>query len=840
MILAVIVLTSLVVSGSTVAITAVSFWRDLQRVQLEQFEDYVAERGRINAALFERMAATQTNAIAALDRRLATLDDDFARAEFDRLFPLQDDGTRRSIDPLFEGYAAPDGDTHFGVGAYLNPEREWDLPRKRLLVAAYLVVDRFGEALQGLIDNIYFFSDDNELVISAPARPDRLAYYRREAPAGFDMREASFFPLVLPENNPEGLFVCDELAQLLYVQTGEWLTTGCFTPYRRNGEHRGAFGTTVELRTYFGEAMANPPAYGENMIIDANGNLIAHAALLAAPVTPQAVEAVSQGLDTSGFLHAIEASGQPHEHGVVATPNGHWIIGYTWLDGPGWYSISRIDRDALRQEQAGRVLVVILIGIAGVALQCLLAYLILFNRLVRPLAAMTRHFGTSRPDAAGRNPALTRTLQARNELGTLARRLEAQRRRNEEMIDQLEDRVAERTRELEVANQAKSEFLANMSHEIRTPLNGVLGLAQIIELRAKDPNLREQARMIHDSGEMLTALLNDILDMSKIEAGKLELAPAATDLRTVLFNLKTLFEGEAQAKGLDFTVNIDAGIPAQLSFDPLRVKQCVSNLLSNAIKFTETGSVRLTAHAECEEASGETGGTCLVTISIADTGMGMEPDVLDGLFAPFTQASASIGQTHGGTGLGLAITRNLAEIMDGGVTVRSTPGRGAVFTLTFRAATVKTAAGHQAREAPSDLAAAPEFAPLRGRNILLVEDNHINQQVATAFLAPLKGRIHTAMTGVQALERLADSAFDIVIMDVRMPVMDGLEAISRIRSSETAYAGIPVVALTANASEEDARICLQAGMDAYVSKPLKPKALYNAMLTALSRSSARR
>jgi signal transduction histidine kinase/CheY-like chemotaxis protein len=838
-ILAIVVLTSFVVSGSTVVFTAASFWRDLEAAQLEQLEEYVIERGQLNATLFESISAAQRNAVTALDTRLPLNDDAWVDAEFERLFPTRPDGTRRSPDALFDGYIDASGQWHYGVGALLNPDDGWAAEDRRLMVTAYQVVDRFGEALQSELRNIYFYSPRNELVIFAPEREDRLMFYRHTAPADFDFRQASFHDLVSPQSNPHGEFVCDELSPVLYVQDGESLTTGCFTPFRRNGVHLGAFGTTVELRDYFSAAMAHPPSYGENMIVDRRGHLIVHADLLQHTVTPDAVAAVSERFDTEAFMDAILATDNPHGTGVTVTADGQWVVGYSWMEGPDWYAISRLDRHVLRRDLAGQVLIVVAIGALGIALQTLVAYFILFRRVVRPISAMARHFGYARPRPASTNPVLAETIRQPDELGSLARRLEAQRQRNEETLDELEDRVADRTRALEEANQAKSEFLANMSHEIRTPLNGILGLAQVIQMKSETPEIREQARMIHNSGEMLTGLLNDILDMSKIEAGKLELAAADTDLSALLDDLHALFRTPAEAKGLTLSVESDPSIPKLMRFDALRVRQCITNLLSNAVKFTTGGSVRLSARLASSDTDREPGSTCSIEVSVTDTGIGIEADTLDRLFSAFTQASADIARTHGGTGLGLAITRSLAEMMGGGIRASSEPGKGSDFTLSFKAICVEGSASAPRPSTPADIAAQEIFAPIRGLRLLLVEDNLINRQVATAFLAPLNSQIDTAENGREALQALSEGAYDLVLMDVRMPVMDGLEATRAIRAMTAPAADLPIVALTANAAEADERACREAGMDAYTAKPLSPQALYDAMLQAWSQARSR-
>lgn len=334
--------------------------------------------------------------------------------------------------------------------------------------------------------------------------------------------------------------------------------------------------------------------------------------------------------------------------------------------------------------------------------------------------------------------------------------------------------------------------------------------------------------MIQESGETLTQLLNDVLDMSKIEAGKMGLAPVETDPARLLRDLHILFEAAAAAKDLAFRIDVDPGLPDQLLLDPLRVRQCLTNLLSNAIKFTNTGSVSLSASWIAG-----TGSDGLLEVCVRDTGIGIAADKLDTLFAPFTQSDAAIAGEFGGTGLGLSIARDLARLMGGDITATSKPDQGSTFTLTIIASESGAAQVDPVDRSPTSLARDAEFETLRGLRILLVEDNDINRQVAAAYLGPLDVTITEAGNGHAALEALAAEPFDIVLMDVRMPVMDGLEATRRLRESDAAWRETPIVALTANASEQDADICLAAGMDAYTTKPLNPSSLFAAMRRAL-------
>ncbi len=387
--------------------------------------------------------------------------------------------------------------------------------------------------------------------------------------------------------------------------------------------------------------------------------------------------------------------------------------------------------------------------------------------------------------------------------------------------------LRERERELKkareeavAASNAKSAFLANMSHEIRTPLNGILGMAQVLEMGGLNDEQREQVATILDSGRNLMSLLNDILDLSKIEAGKLSMVKADTDIAHTLRRLHRLWKPKANEAGLDINLSLDSELPQVLHFDAVRVRQCVSNLVSNAIKFTEQGRVDI--HVSATPADD---GDHMVQVRVTDTGIGMDEDTVERLFKPFVQADDSTSRKFGGTGLGLSIVRRLAEMMGGEARVESEPGRGSTFTFSFRAGEAKLQ--HRvASEGPvGGDADARETLKKKGLRILLVDDHPINRQVAGLFLRPFNMRVVEATNGKEALATLAAEEFDLVLLDIHMPVMDGTETIKAIRTSDTTWRDIPVVALTADAMSGDKERYLGMGMNGYLSKPLSERDL---------------
>ncbi|MDJ0832766.1 MAG: ATP-binding protein, partial [Gammaproteobacteria bacterium] len=391
--------------------------------------------------------------------------------------------------------------------------------------------------------------------------------------------------------------------------------------------------------------------------------------------------------------------------------------------------------------------------------------------------------------------------------GNVSLSLEVERRKS------IEHNLALAKKEAEQASQAKSEFLATMSHEIRTPMNGVSGMASLLLDSELDTEQQHYVRVIHDSADALITIINDILDFSRLEAHKLELEESDFNLRNLVADVVDIFESHAAAKQIEFVINLPESSGLMFKGDPGRIRQILMNLVGNAVKFTETGQISIAVKVTHEDKV-----NCKLMFEVTDTGIGIEADKTEHLFESFVQSDASVTSKYGGSGLGLAITKRLVEAMSGFIDVESEPGKGSRFW--FEIALRKVTATEQQVMEPAASVMDYEAINHEPMRILVVEDVVPNQIVARKLIEKFGHRVDIAGNGIEAVEAVKNRPYDLVFMDVRMPELDGLSATRIIRGLPDEVRNIPIVAMTANAFEEDVRECLDAGMDDFVPKPV--------------------
>jgi CheY-like chemotaxis protein len=369
----------------------------------------------------------------------------------------------------------------------------------------------------------------------------------------------------------------------------------------------------------------------------------------------------------------------------------------------------------------------------------------------------------------------------------------------------------------EAADKAKSELLAVVSHELRTPMGAVISMAELLLGGSLDDTQRRYADTLNQSARSLLTVLNDLLDFSKLEAGRVELDLAPLDMQALMASAGSELRVRAGAKGLDSGVHVGMSCPRFVTGDAARLHQVLANLIDNAVKFTARGAVHLHANA------GEADGRLILRFDVIDTGIGLSEEQKDGLFQPYVQADRNVSSEYGGTGLGLSIARGLVELMGGEIGCESMPGQGSLFWFTV----------------PTTRAAAPAVSEARvtgglSGHVLVVEDNAVNRMLIGAYLEEFGLSFEMVANGAEALARLVAKTYDLVLMDIMMPELNGIEATRRIRELDGPVAEVPVVALTAHAMKGDREDYLAAGMDGYVSKPIRGRELFAALRPYLS------
>ncbi|HTK36594.1 MAG TPA: ATP-binding protein [Caulobacteraceae bacterium] len=694
---------------------------------------------------------------------------------------------------------------------------------KRLILAVLDVVQQLGESRLGQIDNFDFFMPSGALIVFAPSRPDRLAHIRMGALNALQVQQANMRRAFTPDLNPKGPTRCVPTPDPRSTDKGSFNARACFTPALVDGRFVGAFGTVLAEENYLPSVFKGKAPGISHLLITDKGELVAGSGTAddedVLRLTPSEIAQRHVNAAKSAMAD-IKLTGL--HSGVLDRRGRNRLLAFTQLEIPSLYFVVVTSQAAIEQRAAWAALTIVGAGMLALLGAGLLIFLYTRRLIVRPLERLARHSLKIRASPGAVDGAVLNEvadLEARkDEIGDLAHCLAEERMRSDEILQSLEDRVAERTAELDRANRAKSSFLANMSHELRTPLNGVVALSDLLSQRQSCDEDRQMAELVVSSAKLLEQVLTDILDVSKIEAGQMSLSAEPFDLEAVVKRIAQLHSAAAQSKGVALTWSVSPAAAGRYLGDEVRISQILSNLLSNAVKFTAKGEVSLTADL----------GPQGLMLTVCDTGIGFAADITERLFRRFEQADASVTRRFGGTGLGLPICASLCELMGGSISAESVPGEGARFSVILPLPRAGETAGFKAE------AAAPETA-LTGTRVLLAEDHPTNQKVVCLVLESLGVHIVLVENGADAVERFKTEPFDVVLMDLHMPVMDGLTAIGLIRAYEAASGAerTPIIALTADALAEHVEGTRAAGADRHLSKPIRPATLIAAVQEAI-------
>ena len=775
------------------------FRSDLSHRQLQHFDEFLEQRSQVVRRRFSAMSGIQEAAIKQLRIRMDALPPSGVAAALDRRLLLQADGTRRSRPADFDGSTDAEGDRMAGMGAFIADGRNIDPVEGAALVSAYHLVHHFGEGVHSSYDNFYFATPNNRVVMYAPDRADRLMFYRHDAPAALDFAHEEMMRMVSPQADPDGRTRCTSLQRLIQDTRGVRLATACLTPFRYRGRMIGAFGSSIQLKTYLADAVRSDAEHTTSLLLRPQGDVIAMTgqSVDAAP-SPALVARVEQTFGVRKLLARIRADGRPR--GVIRSPDGRSIIGFAKIAGPDWWLVLAYPEAELQASAMRSASWILVFGLIASLVQTALIVAFARRTIATPLRRLAAGCEVEAP---------TDDLQRRqDEIGVLGRALRDERAKTQAVLTSLEDRVAERTAELERASTEKDRFLANMSHELRTPLNGVIAVSETLAGLQRSHRARQMAMLIVSSSRLLEHVLSDILDFSRLEAGDVQLADEPFDLATALEHVAELHRAVAGAKGLALSLEVAPEARGRYVGDVIRLTQIVSNLLSNAVKFTEQGRVELKA------AQGPRG----LVLSVSDTGIGFDAETRARLFQRFEQADPSIRRRYGGTGLGLAICRSLAEAMGGAIRAASAPGFGSVFTIELPLS--RAAADLAVAEVEDGDGAETALADVR---VLLAEDHPTNQKVVQLILESAGVELVTVENGREALDALGSGGFDLVLMDMQMPEMDGLCAtrLWREREALLQVPRTPVVMLTADALSNHMEESLRAGADRHLTKPIR-------------------
>lgn len=752
--------------------------------------------------------------------------------KFEDLFTLKEDGSFRSKDALFDGIHLPGNRFIDGTGAIIPSTIEVDEEKERLLTSALLVSVQLGQAYYPELLSYYFFTPDSAVLIRAPSRENRLNFYRENAPHNFDIRNRELARVTSVEANPNREFRCTTLRPLLSDAFGNSWTTGCHTPVDIDGKHVGSFGSSVRLNKLLASGRESKFDGGDTMIISGDGKLIMHSRLTRdGEIDEQMLDIQASTNEDVKAIYADMLENLPATQWVSLIPELDAYVAAAKIDHLDGYFIFSYPRALIVEEAGAAGLNMLYLGAAALIIALITLTFTLRKTVTAPLHRLINRTeqlalgqfkggdNSKRSDAAAEIDALAKsTEKMAEELAT--------------MVASLEIKVAERTEaveaardEAERANAAKTDFLANMSHEIRTPLTGIIGMLELLSEQDLTEEAKNNLTLAQKSSGLLLALVNDILDISRLEAGKFSLQLSALDIRDAIQETAESLRLLASQKGLGLTFLDHVKTPLWVKIDLKVTRQILINLVGNAIKFTQEGGVTIEFNArEIDDA------TVCLQFDVVDTGAGMTQEESARVFDRFEQSGTSLSGEQIGAGLGLAIVKDLVTLLGGDITCLTAKGRGSRFSVSFPVVRLT----NPPQPVATDNKVQVGDQPLKGLAIIAVDDNAINRIIIGKTCETLGATIDLFESGNDMIAHLSDNNapdYSVMLLDLNMPGKNGFETLKAIRSLATVAAKLPAIALTADAIDGTEEKVRTAGMEGYVTKPINASELAEAILS---------
>jgi signal transduction histidine kinase/CheY-like chemotaxis protein len=780
--------------------------------------------------LFRNIEQANKNSIRLITSLLENINPT-AGIDFEDIYKDFGDNTFRSNDSIYDGILLG-GDLFVKGSAGFIPNAAAVTPaEKKLMIDGMRTVIQVGNAYYPQLESYYFYTPNGHLFIWAPDRRGNLSFYRKEAPADFSIANFNVVNSILPDSNPDRKFVCTPLTPIIDTSTGASWTRGCQLPFYIDDKLIGGFGSSMRLSRVLNDRPADSLDTSEHMIISLDGKLVEHPRL-----TRQGDE-IEKNLDISNSdnedikaIYNKVQENQDKETWISFIDENDSYVAATQIYGLGGYYIISYPRAQIAKEASDAALNILYLGL----LALIMTLFTLARTLRRTVTEPLDHLLTrTKQLALGQfNPENKKNSdKSSGEISALAASTERMASELSQIVFNLEETIKERTHDMqdardaaERASAAKSDFLANMSHEIRTPLTGVIGMLDLMEQEQLTPSVKSYLGMAQKSSNLLLNLVNDILDISRLEAGKFSVRLSSVNIKEAICETSESLNLLARQKQLSLKVETAAREDLWVLTDLKIIRQILINLVGNAIKFTETGGVTVGLTTKPIDDDVEE-----ITIFVSDTGSGLTLDQQKKLFDRFEQVEQKTTNETTGTGLGLSITHELTGLLGGTIVCESTVGKGTVFTVVVPMK--KTVPPSKKAEA---LPVSSKGTPLEGVCLLAVDDNPINRVIIEKVCRKMGAEITVLSSGSEMIAHLEGNAsYDVLLMDINMPGLNGLETLSVIRALPKGINEIPAIALTADAIEGTADRMKQAGMQGYVTKPIDPSTLMAAITAIL-------